>query len=185
MKKNWEFNVARDWITLNYCKHLTKSLTDSLFEQFQRLYEHNQYDKLSNDDRKMFQVYGDRDISLDAVNTNQPLSFLCLDSNDLVACYRRSPDVEEYTGVCIDIKHHYSQRKASMHCWRLSVTNISMSVTFKLDNVAHFCLGLPIVSADGTNYYYIITSNWAELMLVEGGHPSLFQSPAEQTNLID
>jgi hypothetical protein len=195
MKKNWEFNVARDWITLNYCKRLTKSLTDSslmeegrtavLFEQFQRLYEHNpQYDKLSNDDRKMFQVYGNRDISLDAVNTHQPLSFLCLDSNDLVACYHRSPEVEEYTGVCIDIKHHYSQRKASMHCWRLSVTDISMSVTFKIENVAHFCLGLPIVSDDGSNYYYIITSNWAKLMLVEGGHP-LFQSPAEQTNLID
>jgi hypothetical protein len=195
MKKNWEFNVARDWITLNYCKRLSNSLTDSslmeegrtsvLFQQFQRLYEHNQYDKLSNEDRKMFHVYGNRDMLLEAVNTHQPVTFVCLESTDLVACYRRSPDVDEYTGVCFDIIDHYCQRNSNMHCWRLSVTDSNMSVTFKSENVAHFCVGLPVKSIDGTDYYYIITSNWAELMLVEGVDEPVFQSPAEQTNLSD
>jgi hypothetical protein len=69
MKPNWEYNVARDWSTLNYCKRLTKSLAENtlladdgghasaLFEQFQNLYETNVFDKHSNDIRKMFHVY--------------------------------------------------------------------------------------------------------------------------------
>jgi hypothetical protein len=192
MKKNWEFNVTRDWITLNYCKRLTNSLMDSslmeeghtavLFQQFQRLYENNQYDKWLNDE--MFHVYGNRDMLLDAVNTHQPVSFVCLESNDLVACYHQSLDVEEYTGVCFHNIHHYCQLNANMHCWRLSVSNSNMSVTFKRENVAHFCVGLLVESNNGTNYYYIITSNWAKLLQVEGGHTD-FQSPAKQTNLLD
>jgi hypothetical protein len=106
-RKNWEYNVARDWSTINYCKCLTKSLADNsilddghallLFQQFQQLYENHEFDKQANHVRKMFHVYKNREVVLGEVDNKQPLSFVYLNSSDYVACYTRSTNVEEFS----------------------------------------------------------------------------------------
>jgi hypothetical protein len=196
MKKNWEYNVARDWSTINYCKRLTKSLADSnllgdeglasgLFVQFQRLYETNVFDKTSNEVKKMFHVYNSRDVVVETVNANKPLSFVCLDSQTYVACYLRSRCVEEYTGVCLDVTYHLSCRQSKAYYWNISIETNNMSTTFKATNILQFCVGLPICPCDTDGLpwsYYIITSNWEELVM-EGNNCPTFQSPANKTSL--
>jgi hypothetical protein len=194
MKKNWEYNVARDWSTINYCKRLTKFLADSnllgddghasgLFIQFQKLYETNVLDKLSNEVMKMFHVYKSRDGVVKKVNANKPLSFVCLDSHTYVACYLRSRCVEEYTGVCLNVTDNLCCQQSKAYYWNISIKIDNMSRTFKATNISQFCVGLPISPCDiGSPWsYYIITSNWEELVM-EGNCPT-FQSPANKTSL--
>jgi hypothetical protein len=194
MKKNWEYNVTRDWSTINYCKRLTKSLADSnllgdeghasgLFFQFQKLYETNVFDKMSNEVKKMFHVYKSRDVVVDTVNANKPLSFVCLDSHTYVACYLRSRSVEEYTGVCLNVTYNLSCRTSKAYYWNISIAIDNMSTTFKATNISQFCVGLPICPREtGLPWlYYIITSNWEELVM-EGNCPT-FQSSANKTSL--
>jgi hypothetical protein len=194
MKPNWEYNVARDWSTLNYCKRLTKSLADNtlladdgghasaLFEQFQNLYETNVFDKHSNDVRKMFHVYKSRDEVLGVLNSNKPLSLVYLDTHNYVACYGRAPTVGEFTGVCLNVGHELCYQSAKIYQWQISIDDNSMSVTFQAKHTLQFCVGLPTLhkTIDRTSYY-IVTSNWEELVLV--GNRPCFLSPANKTNL--
>jgi hypothetical protein len=172
MKKNWEYNVTRDWSTINYCKRLTKSLADSnllgdeghasgLFFQFQKLYETNVFDKMSNEVKKMFHVYKSRDVVVESVNANKPLSFVCLDNHTYVACYLRSRSVDEYTGVCLNVTYNHSCHQSKAYYWNISIAIDNMSITFKATNLSQFCVGLPICPHDtGLPWlYYIITSN--------------------------
>jgi hypothetical protein len=193
MKPNWEYNVARDWSTINYCKRLTKSLADNnlladdghasaLFEQFQNLYETNVFDKHSNDVRKMFHVYKSRDEVLGVLNSHKPLSLVYLDTHHYVACYGRAPTVGEYTGVCLNVGHELCYQPCKMYGWKISIDDNSMSVTFKAKHPFQFCVGLPTKPKTiDITHYYIVTSNWEELVLI-GNRPG-FLSPANKTNL--
>jgi hypothetical protein len=194
MKKNWEYNVARDWATINYCKRLTKSLADSnllgedgqasaLFESFQKLYETNVFDKMSNQVVKKFHVYKSRDVVVETMKSHIPISLVFLDSNTYVACYLRSPCVEEYTGVCLNVASSRCCQQSKMYHWLILIDNDNMSITFKANHISQFCVALPISPGiSGADWsYYILTSNWEELVM-EGNRPC-FQSPAKKTNL--
>jgi hypothetical protein len=194
-KKNWEYNVARDWSTIQYCKRLTKSLADScllddghaltLFQQFQQLYESKEFDKQANDVRKMFHVYKNHEVVLGEVDNNQPLSFVYLNSGEYVACYSRSPNVEEFTGVCLNVTLNCRCQDAKMYLWQISMDGDSMSITFKRDNIMNYCVAAPTrVENDNVVPYYIITSNWEELVLIHTD-TYRFQSPARITNLVN
>jgi hypothetical protein len=193
MKKNWEYNVARDWSTINYCKRLTKSLADTsilgddghasgLFDSFQKLYETNSFNKQSNEVVKMFHAYKSRDNVVETVTTNQPFSFVCLGRHTYVACYSRSQGgVVEYTGVCLSLTINRCCPQSKAYYWDISIDNDNMSRTFKATNICQFCVGLPISTSQAASVrtYYIITSNWEELVM-EGNTPT-FDSPANKT----
>jgi hypothetical protein len=69
-----------------------------------------------------------------------------------------------------------------MYLWNIAINDDSMSITFKRDTILHFCVGAPTRRVDdNVTPYYIVTSNWEELVLVD--NDTCFQSPAKKTNL--
>jgi hypothetical protein len=113
----------------------------------------------------MFHVYRNREVVLGEVDNKQSLSFVYLNSSNYVACYTQSPNVEEFTGVCLKVSLNFCCQEAKMYLWKISIDGDSMSITFKRDNVLNFCVGAPTRRVDdNVRPYYIITSNWEELV---------------------